>query len=228
MYLIGIDFSLNSPSVCILNHEDGKTNIHKLISFTRDEHDSAWFLKKKKNPYPILDELKEVDLYFLNKPKIPSEYSKRETTKLRSFMQLTDLIYEVIKKEIEYEKTHIAIEGISFGSIGNSLIDISMATALLRSRLIIICDGFYAFSPGTIKKTSGYKGNAKKWELYDGLIESEIDYLAVSEYVDSLRKNKIEWVTMKKNIKKPLDDLNDSIWVSVTLKNELVEKGLLD
>ena len=222
MKLIGIDFSLNSPSICII-HKDKM----QLISITRDEHDQEWFLKKKKSPYPLMAEMPETHLIFEPKLKIPSEYSARERTKQEIFDQITNSIINVLLEYVDpiTEDIYVAMEGIAFGAQGNSLIDLSMATSLLRNKLMDqILDGdysqFYVFSPGTVKKHAG-KGNFKKWEMYDALINSNLEILQESRYVGMLKENKIEFVLPSQNVKKPLDDLNDSVWVCLCLRSLL-------
>lgn len=220
MKFIGIDFSLNSPSICIIHKDD-----MQLISVTRDEHEEEWFLKKKKNPYPLLGEMDSARLIFEDKLKIPTEYSARERTKQAIFDQITDSVINIILEYVDpkTEDLYVAMEGIAFGAKGNSLIDLSMATCLLRDKLtkrITTLDQFYVFSPGTVKKFAG-KGNYKKWEMYNALIESEIEILKNSEYVKMLKENEIEFVLPSKTVKKPLDDLNDSVWVALSLIGHL-------
>jgi hypothetical protein len=232
MKLIGIDFSLNSPSICFLVNDK-----IKIVSITRDEHDRSWFLKKKNNPYPIIEACSEVKLVFTDKIKHPSDYIQKERSKVLFFEKLTDLIIDQLGTISD--DTYIAMEGISFGSSGNTLIDISMATHSLRSKLITKLkdsNRFFVFSPGTIKNVSLYKekrlrlkatdskyalkGSAKKWEMYEALVDSKDPIVSSSEYVKLLRENS-DWILPSLVVKKPLDDINDSVWACLTLKTHL-------
>jgi hypothetical protein len=114
------------------------------------------------------------------------------------------------------------MEGLSFSSNGNSLVDIAMATALLRERIIkgIGVDNFHVFSPTTIKKFA-VKGNAKKDELYTALIDFKEEGNNLNELSQILDENKEEWITPKKVINKPVDDIVDATWILLFLKNIL-------
>jgi hypothetical protein len=120
------------------------------------------------------------------------------------------------------ETFHVAMEGLSFSSNGNSLVDISMATALLRERIIsrVGSENFYVFSPTTIKKFA-VKGNAKKDELYHSLCGFREDETNLDVFSKMLEENKTEWITGSKAINKPIDDVVDSTWVNLYLKEEL-------
>ena len=116
------------------------------------------------------------------------------------------------------------MEGISFGSTGNSLIDISMATGIVRKSLVERIsndvDRLFIFSPSSIKKFAG-KGNFKKIEMFDAILkESEID----SEFIKTIGSNREACVTPKGVVKKPIEDMVDSIWICKFLKHQ-VENG---
>ena len=119
------------------------------------------------------------------------------------------------------------MEGISFGSTGNSLIDISMATALLRERImsIVPAKNFYVFSPSSIKKFA-LKGNAKKNELYETiLLKSDI---RIKNFQGVLRENKDQWIKGSKDVVAPCNDLIDSIWISLFGEDFLQKKEKLE
>jgi len=138
-------------------------------------------------------------------------------------MRLNELIMESIKDDIN-DETYIGMEGISFGSTGNSLIDISMATGIVRKSLVERIsndvDRLFIFSPSSIKKFAG-KGNFKKIEMFDAILkESEID----SEFIKTIGSNREACVTPKGVVKKPIEDMVDSIWICKFLKHQ-VENG---
>jgi hypothetical protein len=119
---------------------------------------------------------------------------------------------------------YVAMEGLSFSSNGNSLIDISMATALLRKKIIdrVGADKFYVFSPTSIKKFA-LKGNAKKNELYEALINFKESETNLENFSNILEVNKTEWITPAKVVNKPIDDIVDATWITLYLKKELKE-----
>jgi hypothetical protein len=138
---IGIDFSLNSPAFCVLsNGESLIGSLHR----TSDHPDKVW---KKKNS--AFKELESIGASFkvYQKDNIDGDYHVKESMKMRSFIHLTDEFFSMIKPHID-ENTIIGMEGLSFGSSGNSLIDISMATSLLRLKILesIPDNRFFVFS----------------------------------------------------------------------------------
>ena len=120
------------------------------------------------------------------------------------------------------EPFRVAMEGLSFSSNGNSLVDIAMATALLRERIInkIGVENFHVFSPTSIKKFA-VKGNAKKDELYYALIDLKEEGTNMNELTQVLAENQEEWITPKKVVNKPVDDIVDATWILLFLKNNL-------
>ena len=96
------------------------------------------------------------------KEEFKNEYLENERNKLIDAIYFSDLVFGKILPYIN-EKTIIGIEGISFGSSGNSLLDIICTTTLLRTSIIKKIDpnNFYVISPASIKKYA-IKGNAQK------------------------------------------------------------------
>lgn len=215
---IGIDLSLNSTAISIICG-----NSIKIISIFKTENNIDRIFEKKDH-FSLIKKCSDVDIILENKKySTKKEYHINEREKILSFMRLNELIMESIKDDIN-DETYIGMEGISFGSTGNSLIDISMATGIVRKSLVERIsndvDRFFIFSPSSIKKFAG-KGNFKKIEMFDAILkESEID----SEFIKTIRSNREACVTPKGVIKKPIEDMVDSIWICKFLKHQ-VENG---
>jgi hypothetical protein len=216
--LVGIDFSLNSPAFCILS--DGNFS---WTSITRSERSADSLTKNKKKPFSVLSEKDEFEIIFLDKKQIPDDYSGRERTKIIYFYEIAELIWDRILEKIGDKKFKVAMEGLSFSSNGNALIDISMATAFLRLLIIkrVGAENFHVFSPTSIKKFA-VKGNAKKDELYDALISVSKDETNLYQFTSILRDNRSEWITPAGQVNKPLDDLVDATWITLYLKSLIV------
>ena len=221
MIYIGIDFSLTSPAFCV--YKDGKYNWGSL---TRTDRTAESLRKSKDKPYAILDGDPDIDLFFLTKKEMPEEYSARERVKIDYFQDIVDVFWYHIEPFIEGEDVKIAIEGLSFSSNGNALIDISMATALIRKKIVdkIGSKNFYVFPPTAIKKFAG-KGNFKKDEMYHALVEKAPAAGGnFSDFTDVISKHASSWITKSKQVNKPIDDLVDASWICLflqeTLKNE--------
>lgn len=215
---IGIDLSLNSTAISIICG-----NSIKIISIFKTENNIDRIFEKKDH-FSLIKKCSDVDIILENKKdSTKKEYHINEREKILSFMRLNELIMESIKDDIN-DETYIGMEGISFGSTGNSLIDISMATGIVRKSLVEKIsndvDRFFIFSPSSIKKFAG-KGNFKKIQMFDAILkESEID----SEFIKTIRLNREACVTPKGVVKKPIEDMVDSIWICKFLKHQ-VENG---
>jgi len=217
---IGIDFSLNSPAFCLYKNK-------KYIwgSLTRSDRTPDSLLKNKENPFYILNEAPDFKLLFLKRKEISDNYTEKERSKIIYYLELIDLFWSEIEGLLEKNDIiYIAIEGLSFSSNGNALIDISMATALLRYKIInrISPDNFYVFPPTEIKKFAK-KGNAKKYELYEELINYKQDGTNLNKLSIILENNKNKWITSKLNINKPIDDIVDATWITIYLIKKINE-----
>lgn len=214
---IGIDFSLNSPAYCVLSNSKFFWG-----SLTRSDRGEDSFLKSANKPYSVLSKTPNFNLTFLTKEKLPEEYSAKERIKIDYFLELVDFFWSGIEPHIECPKTHIAIEGLSFASNGNALIDISMATALLRAKITqkIGSQNFHVFSPTSVKKFA-VKGNAKKDELYQALIEQKMKGTNFETLTKTLQMYQSQWITPAKSVNKPVDDLVDATWICLKLLHDL-------
>jgi hypothetical protein len=219
MNLIGIDFSLNSPAFCC--YKDGK---YIWGSLTRSDRSPESHLKSQKKPFAILDTESDFNIYFVEKKDLPDDYTGRERIKIVYFMEIVDHFWSSISDIMGESEFYVAMEGLSFSSNGNALIDISMATALLRKKIIdrVGVDKFHVFSPTSIKKFA-LKGNAKKDELYEALINFKESETNLENFSNILEANKTEWITPAKAVNKPIDDIVDATWIALYLKKELKE-----
>jgi hypothetical protein len=217
--LVGIDFSINSPSFCC--YKDGK---YTWGSLTRSDRSPESLMKNIKKPFAILDLNPDFELIFLDKQELPEEYSARERAKITYFEDIVISFWTSIERIMGDSQFHVAMEGLSFSSNGNALIDISMATALLRQRITqrVGTENFHVFSPTSIKKFA-FKGNAKKDELYEALVNFSENGTNLESLTNILEKNKIEWITPSKVVNKPVDDIVDSTWITLYLKSKLKE-----
>ncbi len=220
MILVGIDFSISSPAFCV--YRDGK---YTWGSLTRSDRTRESLIKNTKKPYSTLDGHESFILDYIVKSDLPSDYSERERAKIDYFLDVVLTLWNRVKEILEPhegEQVKVAIEGLSFSSNGNALIDISMATALLRERICkhVGTENFYVFSPTSIKKFA-LKGNSKKDELYEHLSNRENDGTNLDEFCRILRDNKSEWITGSKQVNKPIDDLVDATWILLYLRSEI-------
>jgi len=214
MIYVGIDFSLNSPAFCVF---DGKK--FSWGSLTRSERTLESLKKGKEKPYSVLSEENWIDLVVLSKKELPSEYSERERIKIDYFQELVEFFWQKVESKIPKDtEVVIAMEGLSFASNGNALIDISMATALIRKKIVDKFGSaqFFVFSPTSIKKFAK-KGNAKKDELYHAILEKDLPGTNFNRLTNILAANKENWITKSGTVNKPLDDIIDATWICLYL-----------
>ena len=220
MTYIGIDFSLTSPAFCVF--KDGK---YSWGSLTRTDRTSESLKKSKDKPYAVLDGDPDIDLFFLTKKEMPEEYSARERVKIDYFQDIVDVFWYHIQPFLGGD-VKIAMEGLSFASNGNALIDISMATALIRKKIVdsIGSQNFYVFPPTAIKKFAG-KGNFKKDEMYHSLVQKAPEVGGnFTDFTDVISKYSSSWITKSKQVNKPVDDLVDASWICLFLQ-ETIKNG---
>jgi hypothetical protein len=212
MTYIGIDFSLTSPAFCVFNN--GK---YSWGSLTRTDRTTDSLRKSKDKPYAILEGDPSIDLFFLTKKEMPVEYSAKERVKIDYFQEVVDSLWSHIEPFLGGD-VKIAIEGLSFSSNGNALIDISMATALIRKKIVdtVGSQNFFVYSPTSIKKFAK-KGNAKKHELYHAIIDKQVPGTNFSHLTEILDKNKSNWITGAGSVNKPMDDIIDASWICLFL-----------
>jgi Holliday junction resolvasome RuvABC endonuclease subunit len=207
MNIIGIDFSILYPGICISNN----FRDFKWIAVTNNR------LSKKDDNLidTINNSYNNLTIKKLGEREKKHEiYHINERNKLTNFEKLTNVIITEIKKHTSNATDNIiAIEGISFGSKGNSLVDISQATGILKSKLlnalIDSSDKFFVFSPSELKNAIGCKGNASKIDVFLKFKEDPIiEEVKNSDLFKLL--NKEDSIFNGKNIKSPYMDMVDS------------------
>lgn len=200
MIILGIDYSKNSPGVCIRRNSS-----LQFISFYRGK-DSG----KISAHYKTLREA-GVSLHFYehNQPK-GMEYSESEVWKSMDASRFARWIVSHLPDEVDF----VGIEGFSYGSKGNSFVDVVGYGYAIRMAIIdkYSTDKFSVFSPGNVKRVAG-KGNAGKDQIMEFFLESDDR---------DLSKN-VLWKGLKNEIidkqKKPVDDLIDGYFVQECAKN---------
>lgn len=215
MNIIGIDFSILYPGICISTD----FNSFKWIGFTNTKisKKESLFIEDVNLNYPGLNiiELGE-------RPKKNTQYHINERLKLTNFINLTTNIINEIQKQTKGTDNIIAIEGISFGSSGNSLVDISQATGILKSKLTKLTDSvdkIFVFSPSELKNAIGCKGNASKVDVYNKFKEDPIIPNARKSDLYKLIQASEDVIFNGKNIKSPYMDMIDSYLPIVKIFN---------
>lgn len=223
--IIGIDYSIISPGICIIKNDEFKW----ISIYSIDSNEHQKLLSKKDGAFNILDSSKSVSINLRHKTlKQGTTYSHTERNKLNSSIEEVDFIIQEIKNNLTnfIGEVFIAIEGISFGASGNTLLDICMSTGLMRAAIVTEIlkgkfENFYVYSPGTIKKFAG-KGTFKKNDMYEALI-SKVGVEDL-ELIKLMITYKSDWITPGGMVKPPVSDIVDATWIALMLK-DVIEKG---
>ncbi len=208
MTIISIDFSILYPGVCICrDFKDFKwiavvnTKVRK-----KDEDHFDWINAN----YPNIKILKTQ-----SKRKKDEQYHVTERIKLDNYLELINVLIGEIKEEVKDDpELIVCLEGISFGSSGNSLVDISQSTGVLKHQIVTqilnnSTDRFFIFSPSELKNAINCKGNANKQDILakfksDPIIES----VKKSDLFTLLHKE--DWVIEGDKILSPIIDMTDA------------------
>jgi len=221
MTIISIDFSILYPGVCIC----------------KDFKDYQWLAVVNSNQTKKLrSHLDDLTLeypsihiaYTESRRRKDEQYHITERIKLHNYTEATDLLISELKKLVDTsDDLIIAIEGMSFGSKGNALVDIAQATGIIKSKLVkSLLNGdnerMFVFSPGELKNAIGCKGNAPKGDVFnkfkdDPLLESVLN----SDLHKAVLKE--DWiVTNKGDIVSPIMDMIDG-YLGVTKFHQILK-----
>ena len=213
MNYVSVDFSLNSPGICIYQDD---TNQYHFISYIKEGQGT----KKERAWQEDISHLKGVTLFhqpdFTNNESI----SSAELLKVKRYDQMADdIINLVLQNSFEGDGFIIAFEGTSYGSkMGtNNMIDMAAGAAILKLKLLktLNPEDILTVAPTTIKKFAG-KGNMNKLQLFEAYQKNvnEDPVLAKSPLWKIVKDLEIG-----KKIPKPLDDLVDAYFLVAYVAN---------
>ena len=207
MNFLAVDFSLNSPGICIFNDKSKK---YHFISYMKPGTGT----KAEQKLQEELSLLSDVTL--INQPDFSNteSFSSAELLKVKRYDKMADdIINLVLQNSFDGDGFTIAFEGTSYGSNGgtNNMIDMAAGAAILKLKLLktLNPDDIKTVAPTTIKKFAG-KGNMNKLQLFDCFQRN------VNE--DPILAKSPLWKIVKdlevgKKIPKPLDDLVDAYFL---------------
>jgi hypothetical protein len=202
MIIVGIDMSKNSPGVCV--REDDKLSFLSFIRGTETKRNTGHFSTLRDKGVKIILNPRSTKI---------KDYSELELWKIEDASKLAKTIVENLPDEVDL----IGIEGFSYGSKGNSGLDIAGYAYCLREELFEkygkkLC----VFSPSNVKKQAG-KGNAGKPEIKKFFLESQEQSLIANPLWKSLYENEIV-------DEKPVDDLIDAYFVQECTRQYFQDK----
>lgn len=207
MNFVTIDFSLNSPGICIF-----KNNKYNFIGYLKPGTGT----KKEQKLQEELNLLEDIQIFHQPDWTNNEDYSKSEMIKIQRHTQtakdIIDMIIEITSNDSPFV---IAFEGSSYGSSAgtNNIIDMAAGAAILKmemiSRLNVL--EMMTISPSTIKKHAG-SGRLKKDELWIKFLDNILDDKELEN--SSLLKFCKTNIGVVKTVPKPMDDLVDSYFLN--------------
>jgi len=211
MNYLAIDFSLNSPGICLYNDKSKK---YHFIAYMKPGTGS----KKEQKLQEEMSLLKDVTLVSQPDFTKEEEFSSVELAKVKRYDRMADDIINLVLQDcFEGEGFTIAFEGTSYGSkMGtNNVIDMAAGAAILKLKLLktLRPEDLMTVAPTSIKKFAG-KGNMNKLQLFEAFLENRIGD-------ENLEKSPLyAWIKEQefgKKIPKPLDDLVDAFFLAAMI-----------
>ena len=211
MIYTGIDFSLNSPGTCTQDHK-GKYTFITFFNYGN----RIWDEEGRKIPkaFSIHKELMD-DKTILGFPYYrqvnDKDFLLREREKLIDGQSIAELISNILITLYGTQSHKVALEGFSYGSKGNSFIDIVQYNTFLRNEIVNAwgVENISIYQPSHVKKLAG-KGNANKHYMVKAFQDDVFND-------KDLRKTKLwKWTQGKdfsEKIPKPIDDLVDAYFI---------------
>lgn len=198
---IGIDFSINSPGICIRADQ---------LSFVGFYNDQGKFPAKDPKGYLVhreISALPNVSILHFNRRRKHDDYCIDQAQKIEDSHTLATLISSQVP-----EGAPVGLEGYSYGSKGNSFIDLIAFNSVLRNRLWLDGHKVSVYTPSQVKTCAG-KGNLNKQGMLLAFIENRSgDELLAGSALWNWCVERRDLVLGE--IPKPLDDLVDSYWIS--------------
>ena len=207
---VSIDFSLNSPGICI--YQDSTKEYH-FFSYIKEGQGT----KKERAWQEDISHLKGVTL--INQPDWKTkfgDYSKNEFAKIKRFREMaSEIISEIVSIVGTTKDYYVAFEGTSYGSkMGtNNIIDMAAGAAILKNQMMeLLCvEEILTVAPTTIKKHAG-KGNMNKSQLWDAFLSNYLQDQTISRH--PLLDFCVKEIGPSKKVPKPFDDLVDAYFLT--------------
>lgn len=211
MNYIAIDFSLNSPGICLYNDKSRK---YKFIAYLKPKTGT----KKEQSLQEELALLEDVTL--IKQPDFTNDqnYSGSELAKVRRYDKMADDIINLILQEsYPGDSFTIAFEGTSYGSkMGtNNMIDMAAGAAILKLKMLktLKPEDLLTVAPTTIKKFAG-KGNMNKRQVFEAFVTNTIEDKSL---LKSPFYQKVSNLEVGSKIPKPVDDLVDAFFLTAMI-----------
>ena len=220
MNLVTVDFSLNSPGICIWTSDK---NEYQFISYLKANTGTKAEQKRQEE----ISTFSDVTLFHQPDWKTKfGDYSKNEFAKIKRYREMaSDLISTIVNIVGTTRDYYIAFEGSSYGSkMGtNNIIEMAAGAAILKNQMMeLICvEEILTVAPTTIKKHAG-KGNMNKAALWTAFLNNVCESPELAK--SPLFKYCVSEIGEVKKVPKPFDDLVDAWFINHYLRSQLEGK----
>ena len=211
MIYSGIDFSLNSPGTCTQDNKGKYTFITFFNYGNRIWDEEGRKIPKSFSVHKELMDNKTILGFPYYRQVKDKDFLLREREKLTDGQNIADLISNILITLYGTQNHKIALEGFSYGSKGNSFIDIVQYNTFLRNEIVNGwgVENISIYQPSHVKKLAG-KGNANKHYMVKAFQDDVFND-------KDLRKTDLwKWTQDKdftEKIPKPIDDLVDAYFI---------------
>ena len=203
MNFLAVDFSLNSPGICLYNDKGKK---YHFISYIKPKTGT----KAEQRLQEEISLLSDVTL--VDQPDFTNNetFSSAELLKVKRYDRMADdIINLVLQNSFDGDGFTIGFEGTSYGSNGgtNNMIDMAAGAAILKLKLLktLNPEDIMTVAPTTIKKFAG-KGNMSKLDMWEAFLCLEtLNHSELFKFCQQFKGDK--------KIMKPLDDLVDAYFL---------------
>jgi Holliday junction resolvasome RuvABC endonuclease subunit len=214
MNIIGIDFSLRYPGVCIYTSSN-KFHFIGIVNTKSTHKDTR--VHEEANTYQDINIISTKHKMLYNKD---SDYFFKERNKLYNYMNVVDTLIASINDYLE--DSIVTLEGLSFNAQGNSKFDLAEAVGYLKSRLIskIGIYRLFIFSPSELKNQIGAKGNASKATIYSQFAEDpQNQQVKKSGFYSLIQSGKLYKGNKQPKIISPYEDMIDAYLCTLKVIN---------
>lgn len=229
MYIIGVDFSIQYPAACV-------SRDFKEFSFLAVANDpNASGLATDFVNCACADHRDMSVVRHTRPARVGDAYYESERTKLVHYSGLVTRFVSGIKAAVGGSRDVVlAMEGVSYGSKGSSLVDISIATGMFRDRALGEVLGwdasrFFVFSPSELKQSIGEKGNADKVAIFEAFLRDpligEVGSSGFYEFLAGNRGSERVYNPKTDRVCSPWNDMVDSYLCVLHMWNVLRKKN---
>jgi len=216
MNIIGIDFSLRFPGICIYTKHN---NIHFIgIVNTRVTKSD----KKQHEEATSYHDISIINTFHNKLYTEDTSYYIKERNKINNYIQLVDLIITCINDYLD--NAIVSIEGLSYNAKGNAIFDLAEGAGHLKNKIVekIGLDRLFIFSPGELKTQINAKGNASKLDVFNQFINDPLlEQTKKSNFYQLALNGEFYKNSDRNKIISPFEDMVDAYLAVLKINNNI-------